>query len=65
MVKSVGFLKMFLLLLCFYYAIKFSKDVREVGFTVGIMGVRSDAYRILVGNRGKEWCKILNIYERI
>jgi hypothetical protein len=28
--------------------------MREDGFTMAIMGVRSDAYRILVGNRGKE-----------
>jgi len=55
---------MFLLLPCFNYAIKFSKDEREDGFTVA-MGVRSDAYRILVGNHGRECCRILNIYERI
>jgi hypothetical protein len=56
---------MCLLLPCFNYAIKFSKDEREDGFTVAIMGVRSDAYRILIGNHGRECCKILNIYERI
>jgi hypothetical protein len=45
---------MFLLLPCFYYAIKFSKYEREDGFTVAIMGVRRDACRILDGNHGKE-----------